>query len=40
LHVASAIANAIARAAGIRFYELPITSEKVWRALGEKNSAR
>jgi CO/xanthine dehydrogenase Mo-binding subunit len=40
LPVASAIANAIARAAGIRFYELPITSEKVWRALGEKNSAR
>jgi CO/xanthine dehydrogenase Mo-binding subunit len=36
LPVASAIANAIARAAGIRFYELPITSEKVWRALKEK----
>ncbi len=36
LPVASAIANAIARAAGIRFYELPITSEKVWRALKNK----
>jgi CO/xanthine dehydrogenase Mo-binding subunit len=36
LPVASAIANAIARAAGIRFYELPITPEKVWRALAEQ----
>ncbi|HEX9443201.1 MAG TPA: xanthine dehydrogenase family protein molybdopterin-binding subunit, partial [Candidatus Binatia bacterium] len=36
LPVAPAIANAIARGAGIRFYDLPITPEKVWRALGEK----
>jgi len=36
LPVASAIANAIARAVAIRFYELPITSEKVWRALKTK----
>jgi CO/xanthine dehydrogenase Mo-binding subunit len=36
LPVASAIAGAIARAAGIRFYELPITSEKVWRAIKNK----
>ncbi|MGH7768316.1 MAG: xanthine dehydrogenase family protein molybdopterin-binding subunit [Candidatus Binatia bacterium] len=36
LPVASAIANALARAVGIRFYELPITPEKVWRRLKEK----
>ncbi|HEY3305988.1 MAG TPA: xanthine dehydrogenase family protein molybdopterin-binding subunit [Candidatus Binatia bacterium] len=36
LPVASAVANALARAVGIRFYELPITPEKVWRALKEK----
>jgi CO/xanthine dehydrogenase Mo-binding subunit len=36
LPVASAIANAIARAAGVRLYELPITAEKLWRALKEK----
>ncbi len=40
LPVASAIANAIARAVGIRFYELPITPEKIWRALQEKKSLR
>jgi CO/xanthine dehydrogenase Mo-binding subunit len=40
LPVASAIANAIARACGVRFYELPITPEKVWRALGAKRSAK
>lgn len=33
LPVAPAIANAIARAVGIRFRDLPITPEKVWRAL-------
>jgi CO/xanthine dehydrogenase Mo-binding subunit len=36
LPVASAIANALARAVGIRFYELPITPEKVWRKLKKK----
>jgi CO/xanthine dehydrogenase Mo-binding subunit len=36
LPVASAIGNAIARAVGVRFYELPITPERVWRALEEK----
>ncbi len=33
LPVASAISGAIANAVGIRFYDLPITPEKVWRAL-------
>ncbi|TMA08831.1 MAG: xanthine dehydrogenase family protein [Deltaproteobacteria bacterium] len=36
LPVASAIADAISKAVGIRFYDLPITPEKVWRALREK----
>ncbi len=36
LPVASAIANAISKAVGIRFYDLPITPEKVWRALQAK----
>jgi CO/xanthine dehydrogenase Mo-binding subunit len=40
LPVASAIANAIARAIGVRFYELPITPEKVWRALEAKRRAK
>jgi CO/xanthine dehydrogenase Mo-binding subunit len=39
LPVASAIGNAIARAVGVRFYELPITPEKVWRKLREKQQA-
>jgi xanthine dehydrogenase molybdenum-binding subunit len=34
--VASAIANAVYNAIGIRFYELPITPEKVLKALEEK----
>lgn len=33
--VAPAIGNAIARATGIRIWELPMTSERVWRALRE-----
>jgi len=37
LPVASAIANALAQAVGIRFYELPITPEKVWRGLRGKS---
>jgi CO/xanthine dehydrogenase Mo-binding subunit len=36
LPAASAIANALAQAVGIRFYELPMTPEKVWRALQKK----
>ncbi|HEY2987611.1 MAG TPA: xanthine dehydrogenase family protein molybdopterin-binding subunit, partial [Candidatus Binatia bacterium] len=36
LPVASAIANAIARAIGVRLYDLPITPEKLWRALKSK----
>jgi xanthine dehydrogenase molybdenum-binding subunit len=34
--VAGAIANAISAALGIRFYELPITPEKILKALEEK----
>jgi CO/xanthine dehydrogenase Mo-binding subunit len=33
LPVASAIANAVYRATGNRFYDLPLTPEKVWRGL-------
>jgi CO/xanthine dehydrogenase Mo-binding subunit len=33
LPVASAIANALYRATGLRLYDLPLTPEKVWRAL-------
>ena len=31
--VSPAIANALARLTGIRLYELPLTPERVWRAL-------
>jgi CO/xanthine dehydrogenase Mo-binding subunit len=37
LTVAPAIANAIADAVGVRIYDLPITPERVLRALAEKN---
>jgi CO/xanthine dehydrogenase Mo-binding subunit len=40
LPVASAIANAIARAIGVRFYDLPITPEKVWRSLQSAKKPR
>ena len=33
LPVASAIANALQRASGLRLYDLPLTPEKVWRGL-------
>lgn len=33
LPVASAIANALYRATGVRLYDLPLTPEKVWRGL-------
>ena len=39
LPVASAISGAIANAVGIRFYDLPITPEKVWRALQAKKNS-
>jgi CO/xanthine dehydrogenase Mo-binding subunit len=38
LTVAPAIANAIADAVGVRIYDLPITPERVLRALTEKKS--
>ncbi len=38
--VASAIANAVYRAAGIRLREAPFTPERVWRALRERDSGR
>ena len=37
---AAAIANAIADAVGVRIFELPITAEKVYRALRQKNQDR
>ncbi|MEE8349123.1 MAG: xanthine dehydrogenase family protein molybdopterin-binding subunit [Acidobacteriota bacterium] len=36
--VAAAIANAVYDAVGVRFYDLPITAEKVYRALQERGS--
>src|SRR5581483_593155 len=38
LPVASAVANAVYNAVGVRLYDLPLTPEKVWRALNEKSS--
>ena len=35
----AAIANALFDACGIRISEMPITAEKVWRALREKENA-
>jgi CO/xanthine dehydrogenase Mo-binding subunit len=34
--VAPAIGNAVARAIGVRIWELPLTPERVWRALREE----
>jgi CO/xanthine dehydrogenase Mo-binding subunit len=36
LPVASAVANAVSRAVGVRIQTLPLTPPNVWRALGEK----
>jgi CO/xanthine dehydrogenase Mo-binding subunit len=36
LPVAPALGNAICRATGVRLYDLPITPEKMWRALEQK----
>ena len=33
LPVAAAIGNAVCRATGVRFYDLPLTPERVWRRL-------
>jgi CO/xanthine dehydrogenase Mo-binding subunit len=35
LPVAAAIGNALCRATGLRMYDLPLTPERVWRALGK-----
>jgi CO/xanthine dehydrogenase Mo-binding subunit len=35
LPVAAAIGNAVCRATGLRMYDLPLTPERVWRALGK-----
>ena len=37
LPVAPAIGNAVCQATGIRMYDLPLTPERVWRALGKIN---
>ncbi|HUD00676.1 MAG TPA: hypothetical protein VMR88_19445, partial [Candidatus Polarisedimenticolaceae bacterium] len=36
LPVASAIANAVSRAVGVRIQDLPLTPPKIWRALQAK----
>jgi CO/xanthine dehydrogenase Mo-binding subunit len=36
LPVAAAIGNAVYRATGVRFYDLPLTPERVWQALRQK----
>lgn len=40
LPVASAIANAVSRAVGVRIQDLPLTPPKIWRALQAKAAAR
>jgi CO/xanthine dehydrogenase Mo-binding subunit len=37
LPVAPAIGNALYKATGVRLYQLPLTPERVWQALQEKN---
>ena len=37
LPVAAAIGNAVYRATGLRLYDLPLTPERVWTALQEKD---
>jgi CO/xanthine dehydrogenase Mo-binding subunit len=39
LPVASAVANAVSRAVGVRIQELPLTPPKIWRALRDKAKA-
>jgi CO/xanthine dehydrogenase Mo-binding subunit len=38
--VSPAVGNALARLTGIRFRELPLTPERVWRALREASTRR
>jgi CO/xanthine dehydrogenase Mo-binding subunit len=38
LPVAAAIGNAVYRATGVRFYDLPLTPERVWRRLHESQT--
>jgi CO/xanthine dehydrogenase Mo-binding subunit len=38
--VAPALANAIEDAVGVRIYDLPITAEKIYRALGQKSPSK
>jgi CO/xanthine dehydrogenase Mo-binding subunit len=40
LPVASAVANAVSRAVGVRIYDLPLSPPKLWRALQEREAAR
>ena len=39
LRVASAIANAVSDAVGVRIYDLPLSPPKIWRALRAKEKA-
>jgi CO/xanthine dehydrogenase Mo-binding subunit len=38
--VSPAVGNALARLTGIRFRELPLTPERVWRALRAQQEAK
>ncbi|MBI2534035.1 MAG: hypothetical protein HYW03_17745, partial [Deltaproteobacteria bacterium] len=40
LPVASAVANAVARAVGVRIQDLPLTPVKVWQAIQAKHGPR
>jgi len=40
LPVASAVANAVSRAVGVRIQELPLTPPKIWRALQAKAASK
>ncbi len=37
--IAAAIANAVYDAVGVRFYDLPVTAEKIYRALKERDAS-
>jgi CO/xanthine dehydrogenase Mo-binding subunit len=39
LAIAPAIANALARAYGVRIRDLPLTPERVWRALAQRKAS-
>ena len=38
--VGPAIVNAINRATGLKFHDLPVTPEKIWRAMKEKKEGK